>query len=188
MAQSTFLERDSPVDFLYLDRQRISSLAGQLSDRGMLVGLKSTFQKSQSKEGKASSSAIVAGVEGRLSGTSSESSEETYDPFWTHAYSFLQDLEANFAVPLEQGRMGSLVKFDAFVQFLDLKIMRNLWEPTARAFQSSQNLGAVQTASSLSRKKRREQRPQPPKDHQQPFDATKFGLEILKEVPHLCSI
>ena len=42
---------------------------------------------------------------------------------WTHAYSFLQDLEANFAVPLETARMGSLVKFDALVQFLDLKIV-----------------------------------------------------------------
>jgi hypothetical protein len=77
MAQSLFLEKDSPVDFLYLDRQRIASLVGQLSDQGMLIGFKSTFQKSQSKEGKASTSAIVAGVEGRVSGTSSESSEET---------------------------------------------------------------------------------------------------------------
>jgi hypothetical protein len=134
MAQSLFLEKDSPVDFLYLDRQRVASLAGQLSDRGMLVGLKSVFQKSQSKEGKASGTVFVASTEGKISGTSSESSEETYDPFWTHAYSFLRDLEENFAVPLDAARMGSLVKFDGLVQFLDMKIISNLWEPTLRAF------------------------------------------------------
>src|ERR1019366_2995505 len=136
MAQSLFLEKESPVDFLYLDQQRIASMVGQLSDRGMLIGLKSVTKRSQSKEGKAAATAVVAKAEGKISGTSSESSEETYDPFWTHAYSFLQDLEANFAVPLETARMGSLVKFDGFVQFLDLKMMRNLWEPSARAFLS----------------------------------------------------
>ena len=185
MAQSLFLEKDSPVDFLYLDRQRIASLVGQLSDQGMLIGRKSTFQKSQSKEGKAAGTAVVASIEGRISGTSSESSEETYDPFWTHAYSFLQDLEANFAVPLEHARMGSLVKFDAFVQFLDLKIMRNLWEPSAHIFLSSQVSDTTQPAPLLSRKKRREQRQQQPQSQRRIQDATKFGLEILKEVPHL---
>jgi len=168
MAQSLFLEKDSPVDFLYLDRQRIASLIGQMSDQGMLIGLKSVFQKSQSKEAKAGGTVAVASAEGKVSGTSSESSEETYDPFWTHAYSFLQDLETNFAVPLETARMGSLVKFNGLVQFLDLKIMRNLWEPSARAFLSSQALDATQSAPSVSRKKRREQRqqqPQQPKPH-----------------------
>jgi hypothetical protein len=47
MAQSLFLEKDSPVDFLYLDRQRISSLIGQLSDRGTLIGLKSVVAKAR---------------------------------------------------------------------------------------------------------------------------------------------
>jgi hypothetical protein len=124
-----FLENDSPVDFLYLDRQRISSLTGQLSDRGMLTGLKAVITKSQGKEGTAASDVLVAKAEGKLSRTSSESQEETYDPFWAHVYTFLQDLEANFAVPLGQARLGSLVKFSALIQFVDLRIMRNLWEP-----------------------------------------------------------
>jgi hypothetical protein len=181
MAQSLFLEKDSPVDFLYLDRQRIASLVGQLSDQGVLVGLKSVFQKSHSKEGKVSGTAFVASTEGTLSGTSSESSEETYDPFWTHAYSFLQDLEVNFAVPLEKARMGSLVKFNAVVQFVDLKIMRNLWEPTFRAFMPSEAPRAGQPSSS--RKKQRQQRQQ--QDESQMSAAAKFGLQVLKEVPHL---
>jgi hypothetical protein len=184
MAQSLFLEKESPVDFLYLDQQRIASMVGQLSDRGMLIGLKSVTKRSQSKEGKAAATAVVAKAEGKISGTSSESSEETYDPFWTHAYSFLQDLEANFAVPLETARMGSLVKFDGFVQFLDLKMMRNLWEPSARAF-LSQSSDAAQAAPSLSRKKRREQRQQPQPRQPQLPDAMKFGLDVLKEAPHL---
>lgn len=183
MAQSLFLEKDSPVDFLYLDRQRIASLIGQLSDQGMLIGLKSVTQKSQSREAQAGGTVVVARAEGKVSGTSSESSEETYDPFWTHAYSFLQDLEANFAVPLETARLGSLVKFNALVQFLDLKIMRNLWEPSARAFLLSQASDAAQSAPPVSRKKRREQRQQQPKP--QIPDGVKFGLEVLKEVPHL---
>lgn len=186
MAQSLFLENDSPVEFLYLDRQRIASLVGQLSDRGMLTGYKSVVQKSQSKEGKTASSVLVATVEGKLSGASSESSEETYDPFWTHAYSFLQDLETNFAVPVANGRLGSLVKFDAFVQFLDLKIMRNLWEPSAKAFLSQAQEAAPRAASTSRQQTRREQRQQESRrrNSQMP-EGIKFGLEIIKEVPHL---
>ena len=137
MAQSSFLDKDSPVDFLYLDKQRVSSLIGQLSDRGMLIGLKSMVAKSQGKEGTAGLTA-VAKAEGKISKSFSESSEETYDPFWMHAYTFLQDLEANFAVPLNTARVGDMVKFRGLVQLLDLKILRNLWEPGLRAFVLSQ--------------------------------------------------
>jgi len=183
MAQSSFLEKDSPVDFLYLDRQRISSLIGQLSDTGTLIGLKSMVAKSQSKEGTASGTIAVARAEGKISRTSSESSEETYDPFWTHAYTFLQDLEANFAVPLSSARMGSLVKFEGLVQFLDLKIMRDLWEPSTRAFLLSQSQASTAaTSSSFPRKQRREQRSQQPPPLSENI---KLGLELLKGVPHL---
>jgi hypothetical protein len=67
MAQSLFLEKDTPVDFLYLDRQRISSLIGQLSDRGMLIGLKLVLGKSEGKEGTASGSIAFAKAEGKAS-------------------------------------------------------------------------------------------------------------------------
>jgi hypothetical protein len=183
MAQSLFLEKDSPVEFLYLDKQRISSLMGQLSDRGVLTGLKSVFSKSQERRGGQQFSGCR---KGKISRTSSESAEEVYDPFWLHAYTFLQDLETNFAVPLETARLGSLVKFEGLVQFLDLKIMRNLWEPSARAWVLSQVPDAAQAAQSPStgsRKKRREQRQQQPQP--QITQAVKVGLEILKEVPHL---
>jgi hypothetical protein len=178
MAQSLFLEKDSPVDFLYLDKQRIASLIGQLSDRGVLIGYKSSVTKTQGKEARAGGTVVVAKAEGTSSRTSSESAEETYDPFWTHAFSFIQDLEANFAVPLETARLGSLVKFDGLVQFLDLRIMRNLWEPSVRAFLQAQTQ-TPQTEST--RKERREQRRQQP----QVPDIIKIGLDILKEVPHL---
>lgn len=139
MAQSLFLESDNPVDFLYLDKQRISSLIGQLSDRGMLTGIKSAVAKSHTTEGTADIGIpLLAKTEGKHSRTSVESQEETYDPFWVHVYTFLQDLEANFAVPLGRARLGSLVKFNALVQFLDLRIMRNLWEPAGMAFLQSQ--------------------------------------------------
>jgi hypothetical protein len=180
MAQSLFLEKDSPVDFLYLDKQRIASLIGQLSERGVLIGLKSSVTKSQSKEAKAGGGVVVAKAEGSSSRTSSESAEETYDPFWTHAYTFIQDLEANFAVPVETARMGSLVRFEALVQFLDLRIMRNLWEPSVRAFLQAQTQ-TPPTESAPTRKKRREQRRHQPEVP----DVIRIGLDILKEVPHL---
>lgn len=183
MAQSLFLEKDNPVDFLYLDRNRVSSLIGQLSDRGMLIGLRSVVGKIEGKEASAGGSVAVAKAEGKTSRTVSESQEETYDPFWTHAYSFLRDLEANFAVPLDQARMGSLVKFDAFVQFLDLRIMRELWEPSAHAFLNSANAPVAGSSSPVSRKKRRDQRQ---RQQQSPVsDAVKIGLEVLKNMPHL---
>jgi hypothetical protein len=168
MAQNSFLEKDSPVDFLYLDKQRISSLIGQLSDRGTLIGLKSVVAKSQSKEATAGGTIAVAKAEGKTSRSSSESSEETYDPFWTHAYTFLQDLEANFAVPLDRARVGSLVKFEGLIQFLDLKIMRNLWEPSVRAFLFAQPQSPP--ARPVSRSKRREQRSQPPRVLPEPLE------------------
>jgi hypothetical protein len=61
--------------------------------------------------------------------------------------------------------------------------MRNLWEPSARAFLLSQ---ADQPAPLGSRKKRREQRRQQPQEHKlQMPEGIKFGLEVLKEAPHL---
>jgi hypothetical protein len=76
--------------------------------------------------------------------------------------------------------MGSLVKFDGLVQFLDLKIMRNLWEPILRAYLRSQGT-PENVPSAGNRKHRREKHPT-----QSPIpDVMKFGLEIMKEVPHL---
>ena len=98
----------------------------------------------------------------------------------------MQDLEANFAVPLETARMGSLVRFDGLVQFLDLKIMRNLWEPSARTFLLAQSSDAAQPASPVSRKKRRDQGQQQAQQVKpQMPEGIKFGFEVLKEVPHL---
>jgi hypothetical protein len=76
--------------------------------------------------------------------------------------------------------MGSLVKFNGFVQFLDLKMMRNLWEPTARVL-LSQSSSVGQLATPTSRKKRREQQ----RSETKMPDAMKFGIEVLKEAPHL---
>ena len=185
MAQSLFLESDNPVDFLYLDKQRISSLIGQLSDRGVLTGLKSAVAKSHTTEGTADLGIpLLAKTEGKHSRTSVESQEETYDPFWAHVYTFLQDLEANFAVPLGRARLGSLVKFSALIQFVDLRIMRNLWEPAGKIFLQSQK--HAQTASpSMSRQQRRAEQRQQSTQQPEVADAMKIGLEILKEVPHL---
>lgn len=177
MVQSSFLEKDSPVDFLYLDRNRLSSLIGQLSDRGMLVGLRSVLGKVEGREGTAGGSIAVAKAEGKVNQSHSESTEETYDPFWTHAYSFLRDLELNFAVPLTQARLGSLVKFEAFIQFLDLKIMRDLWEPSAQAFLHTQNQANSATSTRKQRRASTQQSTMP--------SELKFGLEVLKRVPHL---
>ena len=184
MARSLFLEKDSPVDFLYIDRNRVASLIGQLSDRGVLVGLRSVLGKSVGKEGTAGGSIAIAKAEGKASTTHSESAEETYDPFWTHAYSFLRDLETDFAVPLEQARLGSLVKFEALIQFVDLRIMSSLWEPTAEAFLQSQAAASPGAGAPMSRKHRREQRQQSAPETK----ALRTALEVLKGVPHLLNL
>jgi hypothetical protein len=185
MAQSSFLERDSPVDFLYLDKNRIASLIGQLSDKGMLTGLKSTVEQSRSTEGRAAGSLAIVEAEAGRSRTSSASSEESYDPFWTHAYTFLRDLEANFAVPLAKARLGSLVKFRALIQFLDLRLMRNLWEPSLRALAASQEQ-IVNPASSRQQKRhqQRQEAKQPAGAQPLPGDMA-IGLQFLQAMPHL---
>src|SRR4051794_37599966 len=130
MEPSLFVEGESPVDFLYLDRQRIASLIGQLSDRGMLTGTKSVTAKSHTTEGGGALNATIVKLDGKHAKTTGISEEETYDPFWAHAFSFLQDLEGNFAVRLEIAQLGSLVKFEALLQLIDLEVMRELWEPS----------------------------------------------------------
>lgn len=178
MAQSSFLEKDNPVEFLYVDKQRISSLTGQLSDRGVLTGYRSTVAKTTLREGQTGLGLpAIAKADVKASQTASESAEEIYDPFWTHAYSFLQDLEANYAVPLDHARLGSLVKFEAAIQFVDLGLVKNLWGPALKAHQW-QNQQAS-TPASGNRKQRREQ------SKAQLSPDMSLSVEILKEVPHL---
>lgn len=178
MAQSLFLESGSPVDFLYLDRNRLASLTGQLSEKGVLTALKSSVGKTQNTEGHVRGSVAVAATDVGRSQSLSESSEEIYDPFWTHAYTFLQDLVANFAVPLEKGRIGSLVSFQAVIQFVDLRLMRDLWEPSMRAFLGSQQA----PATSRQQKRYRDKNAGRPKSL--PADA-QLTLQILQGMPHL---
>lgn len=143
----------------------------------MLTGLKSTVVKTINREGQAQGAIPgVAQIGGKRSRTSQESAEETYDPFWTNAFSFLRDLEVNFAVPLNKARMGSLVKFDAFLQFVDLRIMRSLWDPAAQVWAGSH----PEPNPSYPKKKQREMR-----TAQQLSPEVKFGLDIVKELPHL---
>ena len=179
MAQSSFLEGETPVEFLYLDRKRLSSLIGQLSDKGVLTGYKSVVSQTRGTEGHLSGDMKVVTAEGGRSRSASESAEETYDPFWTHAYTFLQDLQANFAVPLDRAVIGSLVKFTALIQFVDLKLMRHLWEPAAK-----QMIDALPPATSRQQKRRHNQ-----KQRQQPVSKQAVeiqnALQALQLMPHL---
>ena len=172
-------ENDNPVEFLYLDRQRISSLIGQLSDRGVLTGLKEVVSKTRNREeqGKVALPGVVD-FSGRRSRSSAESSEETYDTFWTHAFSFLRDLEANYAVPVEKSRMGSLVKFEALLQFLDMRFMQGLWDHIAEAYTQSQGQATVTTT----RKGRHEAKRQA---KQEISPEMKLGVAMMKQMPHL---
>lgn len=179
MERSLFLENDNPVDFLYLDRQRVSSLIGQLSERGMLTSYKSVLQKSQNLEGTARADALVAKAGAKINHASSESAEETYDPFWTHVHTFLQDLEKNYAVAPEQARLGSLVKFEAFIQFVDLGLMRNLWEPSLLAHLHSQS--NAEPSKPTSRRDRKNER----RSAQGTPEYLKIGLSVMKEMPHV---
>jgi len=115
MEQSSFLESDNPVEYLYLDKNRISSLSGQLSEKGILTGLKSTVGTTVNREAQAGGAIPgVAQIAGKRSRTFNDSAEETYAPFWANAFSFLRDLEANYAVPLDKARIGSLVNLKHF--------------------------------------------------------------------------
>jgi hypothetical protein len=170
MVQSSFLESDNPVDFLYLDKQRISSLIGQLSNRGVLTAYKSIIGKASNLEGQLGASVGVAKADGKRSQSVVESAEETFDPFWTHVYSFIQDLEANFAVPLGEGHIGSLVKFEGLVQFLDMGLMRNIFVPSVMA--------AAQAQSKPTKHGHQGQAPKASAEQN-------IGAQFLKDFPHL---
>jgi hypothetical protein len=110
--------------------------------------------------------------------SSSESSKETYDPFWPHAYTFLEDLEANFAVPLDKARIGSLVKFEALIQFVDLKLLRNFWEPSVRAFLSS-------SPKPPTRQQKRHQERRGQGASQSLSPEMENVIQVLQSMPHL---
>src|SRR5260370_3516069 len=179
MAQSCFPENDNPVEFMYLDKQRISSLLGQVSDRGVLTGLKQVVSKTLNREGQAKAGFPgVMDFVGRRNRTSLESSEETYDTFWSHAFSFLRDLEANYAVPVGEARIGSLVKFDALLQFLDMRFMQGLWDHIAEAWAHS----PAQGTTSTTRKGRRDAKRQTKNEMSAEMN---LGAAMLKQMPHL---
>lgn len=178
MAQDSSLENDLLVEFFYLDKLRLASFAGQLSDKGVPTSLKSLAAKTHKITGEASAGipAIAAGKSG-LDRTTAESVEQTYDPFWTHAYTFLRELEREYAEPLPTARMGSLVKFKALVQLLDLRLLRNVWEPAAMIHAGQQD--DLRNTQPSTRQGRRDQR------RAQRIDPTaELALKVLKEIPH----
>jgi len=141
--------------------------------------LKSLVSKSDKVAGEASAGIpAIASSKAGLDKTIGESQEATYDPFWTHAYTLIQELERNYTVDLEKARIGSLVKFEGFVQLLDMRLMRNVWEPAGKLYLEQQMQAAPQPST---RQGRRDQKRE---IRQQAIPAIELGLQILREVPH----
>lgn len=192
MARDLFLENESPVDFLYIDRNRVASLIGQLSDRGMLINLKQTVSRGSETQAAAGVKSLL---EGRMTRSAADLSEETYDPFWSHAYSFLRDLQLNFASPLRgESRFGSIVVTSGSLQIVDLRMMKNLWEPSIKAAMlATQHNDEATARSSANRPPRSRRNPGPAAPlpeavggQQQTFvQFMSLVAEMLKHVPHL---
>jgi len=89
-------------------------------------------------------------------------------------------LEQNHAVPLKEARIGSMVKFQGFVQMLDLRFMRNIWEHAAAMAEdaSREKASALPKSVHVGRNRRQESRaPRLDPD-------IAMAIKVLKEVPH----
>lgn len=130
------MDQDSPdivflYDFVYLDRHRMASYFAQVFDGGVLTGTKNTLQSSDTKSANFDGNAVIAkaAIGGQESVT--ESIERLFDSSWSIPINVIDRLdEFNFIQRgLKEKSIGSLVMVKGTVTLLDIKMLKNMWEP-----------------------------------------------------------
>ncbi len=130
---------DFILDFLYQDARRVGSFLAQFDPSGHLTGLKQSESVSEQTGGDGSvrvgGIALLGGLGGsvtRRTGISgSESSERSYDPFWTNARALLDFLEERRLVSrqLDQtSRLGQFVVTSGKLIVSDMSLLKVVWE------------------------------------------------------------
>ncbi|GAA5786146.1 hypothetical protein YWS52_24690 [Chitiniphilus shinanonensis] len=159
-------------DFVYLDRDKLSSYSAQLFADGVLTGTKSSHQSTEH-----SGSKFDAGVKGLISAGGSDgesiakSLERHFDASWTLPINVLNALDENGMIrrSLDNARIGNLVLIKGNVQFVDLRMIQEIWGPIM-------NLGSASDKKCITAAQRR---------HKAEEDKSTTALvQILSKLPH----
>lgn len=126
-------------DFLYHDARRIGAFLAQRNPYGLIQSLS---RGTESGDSKASSKSIEGGVkvfgianiggsgEGSEESSSSESSSQTYDPFWVNALQFFASLEEEGLLKdnVESAEIGQFISCEGSLMVFDTSFMQRVYQ------------------------------------------------------------
>jgi len=110
-------------DFLYIDRERISSLYAQLFPQGTLTSVKTTAQHGFADDQSLGSDLKVIKGETKATDTGSEGIEHTFDTSWAIPIEVLARLSATRLVRSSLSRisLGTIAQLDSFLRIIELR-------------------------------------------------------------------
>jgi|HubBroStandDraft_1064217.scaffolds.fasta_scaffold16844_3 hypothetical protein len=118
-------------DFLYIDRERISSLYAQLFPQGTLTSVKTTAQHGSSDDQSLGSDLKVIKGETKATDTESTGIEHTFDASWAIPIEVLARLNGLRLVRPSLGgaQLGTIAQLDGFLRIIDYAAVKDMWEP-----------------------------------------------------------
>jgi hypothetical protein len=122
----------SIVDFLYVDRARVSTLYAQLFSEGILTNVTTTSQTTSTSDKNLGTDIKVVKADLKRSTAGLEGIEHTFDAYWSVPLDVLDELKGRALVlPSLQGAvLGSLVLCEGMLRVIDYPSMQEIWEPT----------------------------------------------------------
>jgi len=122
---------DCIYDFIYLDTKRLTSFLAQLDDDGVLLSIKRTrhIEEEQKNLGSIGLTGTRATTENNE--TIGKQSERNYDSSTAALYSVINRLdELDFIKKsISATALGQLLLCSGTITFLDIRMMRDLWDP-----------------------------------------------------------
>ncbi len=119
------------IDFLYIDRERISSLYAQLFPEGTFASIRTTAQHGFSDDLSLGSDLKVIRGETKATDTGSEGIEHTFDTSWAIPIEVLTRLGAMRLVrpSLSGATLGAIAQLDSFLRIIDYAAVTAMWKP-----------------------------------------------------------
>jgi hypothetical protein len=123
---------DCIYDFIYLDTKRLTSYLAQLDDDGVLLSIKKTRHLTEEQKNLGSVGLNVATrTTSEFNEAHSKQAERHYDSSSTALYSVIDRLDELGFIKrqVEQTAIGQLLLCSGPISFLDIRMMRGLWDP-----------------------------------------------------------
>jgi hypothetical protein len=134
-------------DYVYLDRTRIEAYAAQLDDNGVLTSIKRTTASADKTTTKANVNlqVLVAGQDDTVGST--QAVDLAYEARWSVPLDVLAMLDEHGLViqPVTLANIGQLVLLRGDLEVVDIRVMRELWQPIVNLWQHNEE-SALRTA------------------------------------------